>query len=213
MNSGKKKNGIGFFVFIPKEHNILAPSQTSIIQWKRKKPSRVIIMFRYHHGGLYFDMNGDTFLPDAFYHLKYDKDMREQWTEILFNTNWHPDKDKGFMKVWIDGKMKIDYKGVANYKSKKELNLRFGIYSSGLDLYRKAFNETKHKKRVIYFDGVRGETNCQKLLNDNKRCEELLSQEVKAYKLYRTIHWNTAKKLHSNDLKTLNKPFNKISLP
>ena len=207
----KKEKWYRFFVFIPKEHNILAPSQTSIIQWKRKKPSRVIIMFRYHHGGLYFDMNGDTFLPDAFYHLKYDKDMREQWTEILFNTNWHPDKDKGFMKVWIDGKMKIDYKGVANSKIGTELNLRYGIYSSGLNLYRRAFDETKHKKRVIYFDGVRGETNCQKLLNDNKRCEELLSQEVKVYKLYRPFNWKGTKKLQPYDLKTLNKPAYKKS--
>ena len=109
-----------------------------------------IIMFRYHHVGLYFDMNGDTFAPDAYYHLKHDKDMRGNWTEILFNSNWHPNKNKGFMKVWIDGKMKIDYTGVANAKIGNQLNLRYGIYSSSLDRYRRAFNETKHKKRVIY---------------------------------------------------------------
>ena len=208
----KKEKWYRFFVFIPKEHNILAPSQTSIIQWKRKKPSRVIIMFRYHHGGLYFDMNGGTFLPDAFYHLKYDKDMREQWTEILFNTNWHPDKDKGFMRVWIDGKMKIDYKGVANYKSKKELNLRFGMYSSSLDRYRAAFNENTHKKRVIYFDGVKGEITCEKLLNDNERCKELLSQKVKDYKIYLPSNWGGVKSFNSMDLKTYIKPLIKKSL-
>jgi len=207
----KKEKWYRFFVFIPKEHNILAPSQTSIIQWKRLKPSRVIIMFRYHHGGLYFDMNGDTFRPGAFYHLKYDKDMREQWTEILFNTNWHPDKDKGFMKVWIDGKMKIDYKGVANTKIGNELNLRYGIYSSGLNLYRKAFGETKHKKRVIYFDGVKGETTCKKLLNDKKRCEELLIQEAKGYKIYQPYNWNGAKSLNYMDLRTYIEPLNKKS--
>ena len=207
----KKEKWYRFFVFIPKEHNILAPSQTSIIQWKRNKPSRVIIMFRYHHGGLYFDMNGDTFRPGAFYHLKYDKDMREQWTEILFNTNWHPDKDKGFMKVWIDGKMKIDYKGVANTKIGNELNLRYGIYSSGLNLYRKAFGETKHKKRVIYFDGVKGETTCKKLLNDKKRCEELLIQEAKGYKIYQPYNWNGAKSLNYMDLRTYIEPLNKKS--
>ena len=207
----KKEKWYRFFVFIPKEHNILAPSSTSIIQWKRLKPSRVIIMFRYHHGGLYFDMNGDTFRPGTYYHLKYDREMRGKWTEILFNTNWHPDKEKGFMKVWIDGKMKIDYKGVANYKSGKELNLRFGMYSSALDRYRKAFNETKHKKRVIYFDGVKGEINCQKLLNDNKRCKELLSQEVYLYKTYQPNNWRGAKTLQANDLQTLNKPFLKKS--
>ena len=207
----KKEKWYRFFVFIPKEHNILAPSQTSIIQWKRLKPSRVIIMFRYHHGGLYFDMNGDTFRPGAFYHLKYDKDMREQWTEILFNTNWHPDKDKGFMKVWIDGKMKIDYKGVANTKIGNELSLRYGIYSSGLNLYRKAFGETKHKKRVIYFDGVKGETTCKKLLNDKKRCEELLIQEAKGYKIYQPYNWNGAKSLNYMDLRTYIEPLNKKS--
>jgi len=207
----KKEKWYRFFVFIPKEHNILAPSQTSIIQWKRLKPSKVIIMFRYHHGGLYFDMNGDTFRPGAFYHLKYDKDMREQWTEILFNTNWHPDKDKGFMKVWIDGKMKIDYKGVANTKIGNELNLRYGIYSSGLNLYRKAFGETKHKKRVIYFDGVKGETTCKKLLNDKKRCEELLIQEAKGYKIYQPYNWNGAKSLNYMDLRTYIEPLNKKS--
>ena len=207
----KKEKWYRFFVFIPKKHNNLAPSSTSIIQWKRLKPSRVIIMFRYHHGGLYFDMNGDTFAPGVYYHLKYDKDMREKWTEILFNTNWHPDKNKGFMKVWIDGKMKVDYKGVANAKIGNELNLRYGMYSSSLDRYRKAFNETKHKKRVIYFDGVRGETNCQKLLDDKKKCKELLSQKVQVYKLYRPHNWNDAKKLQPYDLKTSDKAVYKKS--
>ena len=89
------------------------------------------------------------------------------------------------MKVWIDGELKIDYKGVANYKKGKELHLKFGIYSSGLNLYRKAFGETKHKKRVIYFDGVKGETTCKKLLNDKKRCEELLITKPLMYKIYK----------------------------
>ena len=207
----KKEKWYRFFVFIPKEHNNLAPSSTSIIQWKRLKPSRVIIMFNYHHGGLYFNMNGDTFGPDALYHLKYEKDMIGKWTEILFNTNWHPDKNKGFMKVWIDRKMKIDYTGVANAENGNELNLRYGIYSSSLDRYRRAFNEKKHKKRVIYFDGVKGETSCQKLLNDKKNCEELLLQKVDVYKRYQPVNWRAAKKLQANDLKTLNNPLYKKS--
>lgn len=175
----KKEKWYRFFVFIPKEHNILAPSSTSIIQWKRLKPSKVIVMFRYEDGGLYFNINGDTFRHDESYHLKYDKDMREQWTEIMFNTNWHPDKDKGFMKVWIDGKMKVDYKGVANATIGNELNLRFGMYSSSLDKYRKSTGNTTHPQRVVYFDGVRGDTSCQNLLKDETKCNILLSQTIK----------------------------------
>ena len=204
----KKEKWYRFYVFVPKEHNILAPSQTSIIQWKRRDPSKVLIMFRYHHGGLYFDFNGDTFYPGTFYHLKNDKDMRDKWTEILFNTNWHPSADKGFMKVWIDGKMRIDYKGIANHPSNgKNLNLRYGIYSSALDKYRAAFNEIKHKQRVLYFDGVKGDTSCDKLLKDKKRCNELLSQKVIEYFKYDPEGgWDTSKKLEQYDLNKLGAP-------
>ena len=199
----KKEKWYRFYVFVPKEYNSLAPSKTSIIQWKRINPSKVLIMFQLFHGGLYFNINGDTF-KDVQYHLKYFKDLRGQWTEILFNTNWHPDADKGYMKVWIDGEMKIDYKGVANHSSKgKDLNLRYGIYSSFLDRYRNTFGETKHKQRVLYFDGVRGDTTCEKLLKDQKRCNDLLSQNVKLYKLYSPKNTKTVKKFDERDLKIL----------
>ena len=36
----------------------------------------------------------------------------------------------------------------------------------------------KHKKRVIYFDGVKGETRCQKLLNDKKNFKQFSCNEI-----------------------------------
>ena len=171
------------------------------------KKNGKLIMFQLHHGGLYFNINGDTFKPDVFYHLKYFKDLREQWTEILFNTNWHPDADKGFMKVWIDGKMKIDYKGVANHPTKgAELNLRYGIYSSFLGRYRNTFGETKHKQRVLYFDGVRGDVTCEKLLKDEKRCNELLSQTVSVYNRYKPDSFKSLRQFNKKDLKYMTMP-------
>ena len=109
----KKEKWYRFYIFIPKDFNSTAPAKLSLIQWKRKNPSKVIIMFQHHKGGLYFNMNGDTFSSDPWYLMKSDKNLKGQWTEILFSTNWHPDPNKGYMKVWIDGKMKLDYKGRA----------------------------------------------------------------------------------------------------
>jgi hypothetical protein len=204
----KKEKWYRFFVFVPKEYNNLAPAVTSIFQWKRFDPSRVLYMFRFHHGGLYFNFNGDTFDPDPYYHLKFDSEMREQWTEVLFNTNWHPDRDKGFVRVWVDGQMKVDYKGIANHPKKgKKFNLRYGIYSSGLDQFRNTFNEKIHKQRVLYFDGVRGDTSCKKLLQDENRCKKLLSQNVKEYLHYFPEQgWSTSKKLNQYDLVSLSEP-------
>ena len=175
----KNEKWYRFYLFIPKDFNSVVPAKTSLIQWKRKSPSKVIIMFQYHKGGLLFNMNGDTFPKDHWYLMKSDEELRGQWTEILFNTNWHPDSDKGYMKVWIDGEMKFDYKGKANDDVKgKRLNLRYGIYNSFLQRYRKATGNSTYPQRVVYFDGVKGDTTCGKLLKDQTRCDELLSQTI-----------------------------------
>jgi len=175
----KREKWYRFYLFVPKGFNSVVPAKTSLIQWKRRRPSRVIIMFQYHKGGLLFNLNGDTFAKDQWYLMKKDKELRGQWTEILFNTNWHPDADKGYMKVWIDGEMKFDYKGKANDDVKgKELNLRFGIYNSFLNKYRKVTGNTTYPQRVVYFDGVKGDTTCEKLLKDQTRCDALLAQTM-----------------------------------
>ena len=81
----------------------------SLIQWKRHNPSKVLVMFQHTHAGLTFNRNKDSF-EDSHIILKSNNVLLGQWTEIIFNTNWHPDEDKGFMKVWIDGILKIDFK-------------------------------------------------------------------------------------------------------
>ena len=85
----------------------------SLIQWKRHNPSKVLVMFQHTHAGLTFNRNKDSF-EDSHIILKSNDVLLGQWTEIIFNTNWHPDEDKGFMKVWIDGILKIDFKGTSN---------------------------------------------------------------------------------------------------
>lgn len=175
----KKEKWYRFYLFVPKDFNSVVPAKTSLIQWKRKNPSKVIIMFQYHKGGLLFNMNGNTFPKDHWYLMKKDEDLRGQWTEILFNTNWHPNADKGYMKVWIDGEIKFDYRGKANDDVKgKALNLRFGIYNSFLNKYRKATGNSTYPRRVVYFDGVKGDTTCLKLIKDQARCDGLLSQTI-----------------------------------
>ena len=102
------------------------------------------------HAGLTFNRNGDTF-RDTYIVLKPNKDLLGNWTEIIFSTNWHPDPEKGFMKVWIDGKLKVDFKGRSNNKKKgKELSLRYGLYSSHMSRYKTAFDTQTMPQRVIF---------------------------------------------------------------
>ena len=111
----------------------------SLIQWKRLNPSKVLVIFQHMHAGLTFNRNGETF-PDSYIVLKSNEELLGNWTEIIFNTNWHPDPKKGFMKVWIDRKLKVDFKGQANSKDGKRLNLRYGLYSSYMSYYKNTYN-------------------------------------------------------------------------
>ena len=82
-------------LFLPKDYNSIAPAKMSLIQWKRLDPSEVLIMFQHMHAGLTFNRNGDTF-PDSYIVLKSNEKLLGNWTEIIFNTNWHPGSKKRF---------------------------------------------------------------------------------------------------------------------
>ena len=122
----KKEKWYRFYLFLPKDYNSIAPAKMSLIQWRSMDPWQTLIMFQHMHAGLTFNRNGDAF-PDSYIVLKSNEDLLGNWTEIIFNTNWHPDPEKGFMKVWIDGKLKVDFKGRANSKDGRKLTLRYGL--------------------------------------------------------------------------------------
>ena len=188
----KKEKWYRFYLFLPKDYNPIAPAKMSLIQWKRHDPSEGLIQFQHMHAGLTFNRNGDTF-PDSYIVLKSNEELLGNWTEIIFNTNWHPDPEKGFMKVWIDGKLKIDFKGRTNSQDGKKLSLRYGLYSSYMSYYKDTVNTKKMPQRIAFYDGMKSEKNCKKLLDLNT-CENLVSQNIEEYKLF--IHDSNDKELH-----------------
>jgi hypothetical protein len=191
----KKEKWYRFYLFLPKDYNSIAPAKMSLIQWKRLNPSKVLVIFQHMHAGLTFNRNGETF-PDSYIVLKSNEELLGNWTEIIFNTNWHPDPKKGFMKVWIDGKLKVDFKGQSNSKEGKRLNLRYGLYSSYMSYYKNTYNNNTMPQRVAFYDGVKAEKKCRKLL-DTKICKDLVSQTVEEYTYFlhhpddKELNWET----------------------
>ena len=191
----KKEKWYRFYLFLPKDYNSIAPAKMSLIQWKRLNPSKVLVMFQHMHAGLTFNRNGETF-PDSYIVLKSNEELLGNWTEIIFNTNWHPDPKKGFMKVWIDRKLKVEFKGQANSKDGKRLNLRYGLYSSYMSYYKNTYNNNTMPQRVAFYDGVKAEKKCRKLL-DTKICKDLVSQTVEEYTYFlhhpddKELNWET----------------------
>ena len=199
----KKERWYRFYIHLPEDYNSIAPAKMSLIQWKRHKPSKVLVMFQHMHGGLTFNRNGDSF-KDSYVVLKRNEELLGNWTEIIFSTNWHPDPEKGFMKVWIDGKLKVDFKGVSNTKKGKELSLRYGLYSSSMSRYKTVFETQTMPQRVIFFDGVKEEKSCEKLIDETK-CQSLKSQTISEYEFY--LYGKYDKKLKLNSIKKLPSKF------
>jgi hypothetical protein len=199
----KKERWYRFYIHIPKDYNSIAPAKMSLIQWKRHKPSKVLVMFQHMHGGLTFNRNGDSF-KDSYVVLKRNEELLGNWTEIIFSTNWHPNPEKGFMKVWIDGKLKVDFKGVSNTKKGKELSLRYGLYSSSMSRFKTAFETETMPQRVIFFDGVKEEKSCEKLIDESK-CQSLKSQTVGEYEFF--MYGKYDKKLKTNSIMKLSSNF------
>ena len=192
----KKERWYRFYIHLPKDYNSIAPAKMSLIQWKRHKPSKVLVMFQHDHSGLTFNRNGDTF-KDTYIVLKPNKDLLGSWTEIIYSTNWHLDPEKGFMKVWIDGKLKVDFKGRSNNKKGKELSLRYGLYSSSMSRYKAVFETDTMPQRIVFFDGVKEEKSCEKLLDETK-CQSLKSQTINEYDVFRYGKYD--KKLRPNSI-------------
>ena len=199
----KKERWYRFYIYLPKDYNSIAPAKMSLIQWKRHKPSKVLVMFQHMHAGLTFNRNGDSF-KDSYVVLKRNEELLGNWTEIIFSTNWHPDPAKGFMKVWIDGKLKVDFKGVSNTKKGKELSLRYGLYSSFISRYKTTFQTQTMPQRVIFFDGVKEEKSCEKLIGSDQ-CQKLTAQKINDYEFF--MYGKYDKKLKPNSIMKLSTNF------
>ena len=180
--SPKKEIWYRFYIYLPKDYNSVAPAKMSLIQFSIEDPFAVLVMFNQTHAGLtfnrHFALHGDS-NENAYIVLKPNEELFGSWTEIIFNSNWHPDPIKGFMKVWIDGKLKVDFKG-RSYGKGKKFSLRYGLYASYLINYRLTQGKKVHPQRIVYFDGVKAEKTCSRLLN-KEICQSLTSQTVSEY--------------------------------
>ena len=68
-----------------------------------------------------------------------------KWNDILINVKWS-EKDNGYMKIWVNNKIKLDYIGPT--KRKGAVYFRFG-------LYRVRVFDKNTPTQIVYFDEIR----------------------------------------------------------
>jgi hypothetical protein len=130
------------------------------------------LTFRLNSEGLMSDRQGVVYcnpwdkdnksLHKQFYQKLIDiDDIRGKWHDIILHANWI-DNDEGFFKIWVNGELKLDYKGktlskVMTIDGKKHGPMfRFGVYS------QKWSGTT-----IAYYDSISRADTCEKLIRCN----------------------------------------------
>ena len=117
-------------LYFLKEHQNLWPLSNNYGQF-HQEGGPPVFMFKELRGGYSIIRTiGDDDYDER--RLIHNDDMKGKWHDILINAKWSK-KDDGFFKLWVNDKLKYEYKGPT--KTEKYVYQKFGIYSTGVTRY------------------------------------------------------------------------------
>jgi len=117
-------------LYFPEDHQNLWPLSNNYGQFHQKDGPPVFMFKELLSGYSVIRTIGDVDYHEK--RLIHKDDMKGKWHDILINVKWSK-KDDGFFKLWVNDKLKYDYKGPT--KTEKYVYAKFGIYSTGITRY------------------------------------------------------------------------------
>lgn len=135
--------------YIPKNFPNISPAKTIITQFHQEKSSPVWIFTL--EPGLYLERRLYGRLQEK-HLLLSSKQLREQWHKVKVHVAWQ-DTEKGFFFVSINGKQKLNYRGVT--MQAKNTYLKYGIYRAFISRYFKLHNTSKLPTQTLFFANIK----------------------------------------------------------
>jgi len=85
-------------------------------------------------------------------------DLKGKWHDIVINAHWTP-KDEGFIKIWVNGELKLDYKGKTITAIKRIDDYKYGtLFRFG------AYSQRWSGTTIVYYDSISRARTCKKLI-------------------------------------------------
>lgn len=137
-----------FSMFIPNGFPIV-PTRLVLAQWKQNEENdnalinNPILALRYVNGELFITLQ-TTEKRNRIYSTR--EDVRGKWIDFVFHVKFTRE-EKGFVKVWMNEKQIVDYKGVTAYSEKYNYP-KPGHFYFKMGLYRDRMDEPM----TIYID-------------------------------------------------------------
>ena len=159
-------------IYIPSEPKFEIPVETGVFQFH----GRPNVGWKFHYSdirGFYLNNYIDPWQGKTFF--KPEK-FEDKWNDVVINVNHNTTPD-GYMKVWINGELMYEYKGITTRQG--DPYFKFGIYNTAKPVGNPKYNDGANFNNIwVYFDEIRFAKSCSKLkLKDlGYECDKLIEQ-------------------------------------
>tara|TARA_B100000686_G_scaffold8870_1_gene8935 strand:- start:1039 stop:1959 length:921 start_codon:yes stop_codon:yes gene_type:complete len=168
-------------IYFPKDYEVIFPVKTALGQFHNDGDDPPEFMFQNQGdpkgnegGGYWIEVDetiGGNNKPKK---LLDNTEVLGKWKDVVVNAKWTHKKD-GFFKIWINGKLSYEHKGMTQIKGNR-IEHQLGIYRS-----YKSRNPGPDPTQIIYYDEIRYAKSCKKLKLEDLGyfCKEIESQNLK----------------------------------
>jgi hypothetical protein len=140
----------GWSVYLPTDFVGIYPASTTLGQFHQRK-SHVIWMFKIVETG--YTLKDYVFGPKRGTHyLIPEADLRGRWHRIEVHARWSRGDD-GFMRVWVNGKRKVDHAGPT--MTAEAIYFKYGLYRGALSRYKQAKGVAEVPAQTVYYANVK----------------------------------------------------------
>ena len=140
----------GWSFYVPDDWPNIDPTKTVIGQFHQHR-AHPIWMFQNKDGGLVLDdQSGGS--SKRLIPLVDAAVFKGKWHRIEVHAKWETD-DTGFLRVWMDGDLKLDHKG--RTMSADTVYFRFGVYRSFVSRYKTKSGQDNVPTQIALFADVR----------------------------------------------------------
>ncbi|MFS4459343.1 polysaccharide lyase [Bdellovibrio sp. HCB2-146] len=143
----------GWSFYLPESYLSIYPAKVALGQFHQDKGSP---LWMFQHGETGLSLEGVFLDNNTLFALIPESELRGRWQKIEMEVHWSTKKD-GFLRLWVNGQQKVDYKGPT--KQKSQIYFKYGLYRSFLKRYTKDKKTLEVPEQEIYFANVkRGKT-------------------------------------------------------
>jgi hypothetical protein len=144
----------GWSIYFPENYINIYPTKTALGQFHQRN-SHPIWMFDNASfvGGYQLTQTINDYGRGTTHPLISEEDLRGKWHKIEVHAKWSRDRESGIFQVWVNGELKVDYKGKT--MSAKEVYFKYGIYRSFMSNYKSKFKTDKVPAQTVYYSNVK----------------------------------------------------------